>query len=62
MAKASEPMPLDTGSTIVRAMAVAMAASTALPPCASIRRPAWAASGCEVHTTFSARMGLRGHA
>ncbi len=55
-------MPLDTGSTIVRVMAVAMAASTALPPCASIPRPAWAASGCDVHTTFSATMGLRGQA
>ena len=62
MAKASEPMPLDTGSTTVSVMAVAIAASTALPPSASIRRPAWAASGCDVHTTFPARMGLRGQA
>lgn len=62
MAKASEPMPLETGSTIVSVMAVAMAASTALPPSASIRRPAWAASGCDVHTMFSATTGLRGQA
>ena len=62
MAKASEPMPLDTGSTMVSVMAVAMAASTALPPSASIRRPAWAASGCDVHTTLAARTGFRGQA
>ncbi|CKT55826.1 Uncharacterised protein [Mycobacterium tuberculosis] len=62
MLKASEPMPLDTGSTTVRVMAVATAASTALPPSASIRRPACAASGCDVHTTFVARMGMRGQA
>jgi len=62
MAKASEPMPLETGSTTVRTIAVAIAASTALPPSASIRRPAWAASGCDVHTAFEARTGLRGHA
>ncbi len=62
MANASEPMPLDTGSTSVRVIAVAMAASTALPPSASIRRPAWAASGWDVHTTLAARTGLRGQA
>ena len=62
MAKASEPMPLDTGSTTVSATAVAIAASTAFPPSASIRRPACAASGWEVHTTFAARTGLRGQA
>lgn len=62
MANASEPIPLETGSTMVSVMAVAMAASTALPPSASIRRPAWAASGCDVHTTLSARTGLRGQA
>jgi hypothetical protein len=45
MAKASEPMPFDTGSTRVRVIAAASAASTALPPSASIARPAWAASG-----------------
>ncbi|CNH70333.1 Uncharacterised protein [Mycobacterium tuberculosis] len=62
MAKASEPMPLDTGSTKVNATAVATAASTALPPSASIRRPAWAASGCEVHTRLAANTGFRGQA
>jgi hypothetical protein len=36
MANASEPMPLDTGSTSVRVIAAATAASTALPPLASI--------------------------
>jgi hypothetical protein len=41
---------------------VAIAASTALPPSASIRRPACAASGWDVHTTFLAKMGLRGQA
>jgi hypothetical protein len=32
MAKASEPMPLETGSTTVRVMAVARMASMAVPP------------------------------
>src|SRR6185437_17122053 len=62
MANASEPIPLDTGSTTVNAIAVAIAASTALPPSASIRKPACAASGCEVHTTFVASTGFRGQA
>ena len=62
IAKASEPMPLETGSTRVSVMAVAIAASTALPPSASIRSPACAASGCDVHTAFAARSGLRGQA
>ena len=35
------------------------AASTALPPLSSIRRPACAASGCEVATTLRASSGLR---
>ena len=55
-------MPFDTGSTSVRVIAVARIASTALPPSASICRPACAASGCEVETTFCASNGLRGHA
>src|SRR4051812_25849364 len=55
-------MPLDTGSTSVSVMAVARIASTALPPAASICKPAWAASGCEVDTTLEASSGLRGHA
>ena len=62
MAKASEPMPLDTGSTKVSVIAAASAASTALPPSASIARPACAASGWDVHTTLRASTGLRGHA
>jgi hypothetical protein len=62
IAKASEPIPLDTGSTTVSAIAVARAASTALPPSARIPRPACAASGCDVATTLRASTGLRGHA
>ena len=53
-------MPFDTGSTSVRVIAVARIASTALPPAASACRPACAASGCEVDTTFGASSGLRG--
>jgi hypothetical protein len=34
-------------------MAAASAASTALPPVSSIRRPAWAASGCDVENDVS---------
>jgi hypothetical protein len=59
MQKASDPRPLLHGSTIVIAAAVAMAASTALPPAASMRSPACAASGCEVETTLRAKMGRR---
>ena len=59
MAKASEPMPLLVGSSTVRAMAVAITASTALPPFNSMRRPACAASGCEVDTQLRARIGMR---
>ena len=55
-------MPLETGSTSVSVIAVARIASTALPPAASICRPACAASGCEVQTTFFANSGLRGQA
>ncbi len=62
MAYASEPMPFDTGSTRVSVIAVARMASTALPPAASICRPACAASGCDVDTAFAASSGLRGHA
>jgi hypothetical protein len=60
MAYASEPMPFETGSTSVSVIAVARIASTALPPAASICRPACAASGCEVETMFCASTGLRG--
>ena len=55
-------MPFDTGSTSDSVMAVARAASTALPPSASMARPACAASGCEVQTTFRASTGFRGQA
>ena len=40
-------------------IALARAASTALPPLSSMRRPAWAASGCEVATIFAANTGMR---
>jgi len=59
MAKASLPRPLLTGSQIVIAAAAAIAASTALPPFHIIRRPACAASGCEVETTLRAKTGMR---
>ncbi len=59
MAKASLPIPLLVGSTTVRVIAVASAASTALPPCFSACNPAWAANGCDVATTFSASTGIR---
>jgi hypothetical protein len=59
MAKASEPMPLEVGSTTVSVMAAASPASTALPPFASIASPACAASGCDVATTFFASSGMR---
>ena len=52
-------MPFMQGSTTVRVMAVASAASTALPPRASINKPALAASGCEVLTTLRASNGMR---
>ena len=59
IAKRSEPMPLLTGSTTVSVIAVATAASAALPPLASIESPACAASGWLVATTFRARTGCR---
>jgi hypothetical protein len=43
---------------MVSVMAVARAASTALPPFSSIRSPAWAASGWEVATTLRAKTGI----
>ena len=43
----------------VSVIAVAIAASTALPPFASIESPACAASGCEVVTTLSAKTAER---
>ncbi len=59
IANRSLPRPLDTGSTIVNAAAAAIAASIALPPLSSMRRPACDASGCEVETTLRAKTGLR---
>ncbi len=52
--------PLLQGSTMVIAAAAAIAASTALPPAASMRKPACAASGCEVETMLRAKTGRRG--
>jgi len=60
MANASLPRPLEIGSTTVRVIAAASAASTALPPESSMRRPACAASGCEVETALRAMVGRRG--
>ena len=59
MQNRSLPSPLLHGSVTVSAMAAASAASTALPPLASIRNPACAASGCEVLTTLRASTGCR---
>ena len=59
IANASEPMPLLVGSSTVSAIAVASTASTALPPFISMRKPACAASGCEVATTLRASIGMR---
>src|SRR3569623_697862 len=59
IANASLPRPQDTGSTTVSAAAAAIAASTALPPFNSMRRPACAASGCEVETALRAKTGMR---
>lgn len=59
IAKASPPMPFEVGSTTVSAMAAARAASTALPPSWSISRPACAARGWLVATTFRAKTGTR---
>ena len=57
MAKASLPTPFIVGSTTVRVIAVAIAASTALPPRRSMSMPAWVASGCDVATAFRANTG-----
>src|SRR3954466_10460284 len=59
MAKASLPRPLLTGSQMAMAAAAATAASTALPPFHSMRRPACAASGWEVETALRANTGMR---
>ncbi len=53
-------MPFEVGSSTVRAMAVATAASQALPPCWIMLRPACAASGWLVATTPRvAKTGMR---
>ena len=57
MQNASEPMPFMVGSTTVMAIALAIAASTALPPLASMRRPAVAARCCEDATMLAAKTG-----
>ena len=59
IANRSLPRPLLHGSTTVSAIAVASAASTALPPLCSIAMPACVASGCEVATTLRAKIGCR---
>src|SRR4051812_2221552 len=60
IAKRSEPMPFETGSTSVNVIAVARIASTALPPASIMRSPACAASGWVVETTLAARTGFLG--
>jgi hypothetical protein len=47
------------GSTTVKVMAAASAASTALPPRAKAAAPACEAKGCEVAIMFRAKTGLR---
>ena len=55
----SPPMPFITGSTTVSVMAVASAASTALPPFSSMRTPACAARGWLAATVLRAITGMR---
>jgi hypothetical protein len=43
--KASPPMPVMFGSVTLSTAAIAIAASTALPPCFRISTPVWQASG-----------------
>ena len=59
IANRSEPTPLLQGSTTVSVIAVASAASTALPPRNSIAIPACVASGCDVDTALRAKTGWR---
>src|SRR5690606_33900292 len=59
MAKQSPPRPQETGSTSTMVAAAAIAASTALPPLSSMRRPACAANGWDVDTTLRANSGIR---
>jgi len=50
---------LEQGSVRVMTAAAAIAASTALPPAVSTRRPACAASGWLVATMLRAKTGVR---
>ncbi len=59
IAKLSEPSPLLHGSVSVSTAAVAIAASTALPPRCRMCSPACEASGCDVATTLRAKTGVR---
>ena len=59
MQNESEPRPLLHGSTMVITAAAAIAASTALPPFQSMRRPACAPSGWVVDTTLLPNTGMR---
>src|SRR6185437_4367334 len=59
VANESEPSPLLVGSSTVMQAAVAIPASTAFPPRASMLNPACAASGCDVATMFAAKIGIR---
>src|SRR5439155_1571563 len=50
IANRSPPSPFAVGSIRPRQAFIAIAASTALPPCLSISSPAWTASGWAAHT------------
>ena len=50
IANRSPPNPFAVGSIRPRQAFIAIAASTALPPCLSISSPAWTASGWAAHT------------
>jgi hypothetical protein len=55
IANAWLPIPHESGSTKVIPAAAAIAASIALPPLSSIRKPACAANGCDVDMTLRYR-------
>ena len=57
-ANPSPPIPFMVGSTTVNVIAVARAASTALPPCCSASKPACVAKGCELATALRAKTGV----
>ena len=52
-------MPVLVGSSKVSEIALASMASTALPPFNIMRKPACAASGCDVATQLRASTGMR---